>query len=304
MNIPTFASSILDQLDWKIVDLFQETVHIADLTLESLGLVAKKREKTIVASAAGIEKNSYERAYFELIERAITQDSHSFDEINSDPFRLSKSNGVSFHFQYELACDAARNELIERHLVLHSWLGLHPLRILTDKPWFSENLQDLYRSVLVDFGSAAGIQVRGCFLLPKQSNLPLVSGFAAANDPKMAIQKAELESMQRLAFLYGEDLPDQDPDFEPSPMYHQDYHLMERNHLLINEWIAKAGNESYCDESQDDIVFMDLTPKRKGMGFYVVQAQSEKYLPLIFGRIQSHPRFTAYPRSCLVHPIA
>jgi hypothetical protein len=145
-------------------------------------------------------------------------------------------------------------------------------------------------------------------LFPHTPAHPLVYGFAAATQATHALARAETEALQRLAFLWGEPLPERAPEPAPLPDYHQDYYLYPPNHAHIVRWLEGghdleareprssrrlAGPSIYDGERTQ---FIDLTPEPLRGKLAVAKAISSHARRLRFGA--PHARDEGVP-----HPI-
>ncbi len=327
---------------WSRPDCYAETVAIEGMHLVLTGLVSTSRDGTdVTGSAAETEASSVRRAYFELLERAATLDiyadtpasvlardatgavvrEHSGESLFPNGsegmgWTYSRSNGVAAASDWQTACRAAYAELTERHRVLCAWFGLTiPKRLPQATLGPLVELASLYEVETVSFPAPAAPAkgdeqvVVGVFAFPLMSMHPFVCGFAAGPSLTEAQARAERECLQRLGFLWGEEIPSQEPAVEKSPAYHQELYLWPPKHAAIRAWLAAnhAGKGELRGPglgASDGAspTFVDLTPAHLVGKVSVAKALDPTLLPLTFG--QGHPWVTTRAASLGVHPIA
>lgn len=323
---------------WGAPRRYVETVEISGVRLGMCGLVVRDGQgRQATGSAAGLDAIPIARAYFELVERtsvlgAIERDLQDYPVIDragrqigviakdrvfprSDDeaeMRYARSNGVAAHVSWEQACCAAALELIERDRVLRSWYGLGvPRRITIDRHIVLERLAPEYSFEAYAFdGAAANVAVYGVFAYPRSSDAPLTYGFAASESPSSALTSAVRECLQRLAFLWGESIPKQEPEFAPTPEYHQEFFLQPSMHERLRKWLAgeharfqvSGFAQRALEVTRLSDRFVDLTPNKVRARLRIVRALPESELPLVFGR--GHPDLDAIPAPLAVHPLA
>jgi ribosomal protein S12 methylthiotransferase accessory factor YcaO len=235
---------------------------------------------------------------------------------------FAKSNGVAAGSDWSSACRSARAELFERHAVLSSWYGLSvPERM--DLPTAAASdpvarLQGLYdfESYAFALDPGASLEVVGVFGFPTADGSPLVLGFGAAPDRAGALLRARSECLQRLAFLWGEEIPSAEPEPGKTADYHQEWFLWPPMHSRLRVWLAgghagRAALEStfaraLADHANDPVCYVELTPPHclsaAKPGVRVAKALCPALLPLTFGR--GHPNIVTADRSLAVHPVA
>lgn len=321
---------------WNAPEPFEQVVEVAGVELFLVGLVASREDGgDVVGSAAEPGSFAVARAYFELLERCAVLDAleknvstyslldaagNRIGDANeqrvfpatseSDPWAYSKSNGVAAGPDWQSACRSARAELVERHAVLISWYGLaqpSKLHVVADTTFAA--LGELYDVETYAFPAAdESLDVFGVFGFPKAPTSPLIIGFGAGLDRAEAALRAQRECLQRLAFLWGEAIPDEEPAFNKSPDYHQEYFLWPAMHERLRNWLGGGHlgratlrpSESGASEAH---YFVDLTPTHlEHTAFRVAKAMATYELPLVFGR--GHPLFDVRDERLLVHPIA
>ena len=225
-KITSLAKEVVAHFGWANYEEWSDKVVInSQLHLNLLGLSVNKAGRILTGSSASREPKDTLKAYAELIERIVVCEAGSAVKIAAGSgYQPSLSNGVSFALCWEDACEFAAVELIERHLILDSWLHQRRPTPWSWQPVASEMLQEEYQTVGIDFGSVywEGSEVlsAGWFLFPKQPQLPFVCGFGASRIAAQARNKAVEEGLQRLGFLFGEPIVTEDPEYEPSALYH------------------------------------------------------------------------------------
>lgn len=318
-------------------EVFLHRVRIGALDLWMVGLVAAMPENVTVTGAAAAEHGfPIDRAFFELLERLSifvaratreplrirdrsgalkgTRTASQVFPPDKKPERLraSLSNGVALHTSWLLACEAAQAELIERDRVLRSFAGEYtPTRLPDADAKLARALRADYEVSAYTFGPkrrklehvAAGL-----FLFPRRESAPLVYGFGAGTSGPAALASAKREALQRLAFLWGEQLPSASPAVAPLPDYHQEYYLYRPHHAILHNWLAgkrrrskpKSTNHTATNTVFDhDARFVDLTMTGAKGGLVVAKAISRNASSLRFGLSLAESRAGTPP-----HPIA
>ena len=280
------------------------------------------------------------RARFELLERAVTIDALSakppsyvarspegrrvgwassdevFPESDApDAYRHARSNGVALHVDRARAVDRAIAELAERDRVLRAWLGeTTPVPIpLTGFAAVLERATDhAFRAA--SFPAPPGpcfsssLEVAGVFGLPWSPTAPLVVGYAARATLEDALEAAARESLQQLAFLTGETIPDAPPPLGPSPLHHLEHWLYPGHRWILEAWLDEghAGLElgAALPHPGAAVRIVDLTRRdlgdRPSGSIAVVKALSRGAVPLVFG---GWPLARDLPAELRVHPI-
>jgi hypothetical protein len=284
----------------------------------------------VTGSAAQLGEPPLDRALYELCERAAVvegmepattplrhaRDSEAAFPSSPAPERWvhSRSNGVAFHTDLDEARRRALWELVERDRVLRAWYGeLVPAR--TELPGHLPLMQVCSQYALEAYllpsrdpaGHCADVRVAAVLGFPRGASLPLLIGFAARPRAGEALEAAASEALQRLAFVWGEPLPEAAPVVAPSPHTHLDWFLHPPHHRLLREWLAGAharyGADWQGTPFSGPVTYLDLTPPwLRGSG-WVVKAQCPGAVPLTFGcgpdRLAGH-----LPDHLRVHPIA
>lgn len=319
---------------WATPQPFVETVDIRGCRLGLVGLSAESEDGELACgSAAAVGELPLARAYFELLERTSILDALAepvperalWDESRREvgwcardvafpsappraPWRYAFSNGVASHRTWLAACASARLELAERDAVLRCWYGCGaPTRQpLGDQ--VPANLRALFDFEAVSFHTArrGPFQplVAGVFAFPKQPDGPIAYGFSARFTLDGALRDATRECLQSLGFLWGEALPEREPELQTAPAYHQEYYLHSRHHDRLRRWLdgAHADLRAEPDTGLGAVsAYVDLTPPHLRGRIAVAKALADFELPLTFGL--GHPCFRAAPAELRVHPI-
>jgi hypothetical protein len=312
-------------------DTFMQRSVVGKLELFMVGLVASTpTQPSVTGSAADSHGYPVDRAFFELLERMSImlvrgtpgslrmRDRHGAAKgsravarvFPTDPkpeaLRTSLSNGVALHETWPKACAAALCELVERDRVLRSFSGeFAPKRLQAVDRKLTRALRDQYAIEAYEFGPSRKGTLQhtaaGLFLFPHDATHPLAYGFGAALGPEAALTAAGNEALQRLAFLWGEELPTSTPSATPTPDYHQEHYLYPPHQKLLRAWLAGTWPKRQVAASQafdgERASFVDLTPTTLQPLAAVAKAISSNARLLRFGL--SDPRRPTPP-----HPIA
>ncbi len=313
---------------WSVVDCYQDATEVAGLRVEVVGLVARSSDGREVLGSAGEQgAPPFERAYFELIERIAIMDASGTsgpacgaspaqagccfpDEPEGATFRYSRSNGVAAGRDWESACQSARAELVERDRILRSWYGaIRPRPLLLPDDAALQTLAASYEFSAFSFPEleprlADDLHVVALFGLPRRRGVPLIFGSGAGSSQVQAWRRASRECLQRWAFLWGEPIPDAEPEFSATPEYHQELFLWPGMHARLIDWLrgehVTSNGSIACLKGHGDVLFSRL-PTRPNSGVCVARATSEAALPLVFGR--GHPLVHELPLTLAVHPL-
>ena len=188
----------------------------------------------------------------------------------SPRLRLSLSNGVALHSSWQAACSSALHELIERDRILRSFAGeFAPVRLEAPASELARATSEQFETAAYEIGRshpARRHRTRMWFMMPQQLN--------SANDLRLwniesladALLRAEREAMQRLAFLWGEELPSEQVEASPTPDFHQEYYLYPPNHARLTEWLAGQIKPRHALQQElplfdgSPVTYIDLTP--------------------------------------------
>jgi hypothetical protein len=315
---------------WTFQESFLQEASIGSLTLYMVGLVATQSE-TLQAMGSSTQADGYpvERAYFELLERISIYEARQpermldvrdadgvvlgqraaarvFPAQLSPSVRVSLSNGIALHGGWREACSAARHELVERDRVLRSFAGELPaVRLEVPDSELAQATTEYFDSAAYEFGhSTPAPQHRTVmlFMKPKQPELPINYGFGCDATLSGALLRAEREAMQRLAFLWGEDLPSEQVEPTPKPDFHQDYYLYPTNHQYLFEWLEGRRRPRHAAHARlplfdgEPVTYIDLTPESLRGVLAVAKAISPSARQLRFG-------LPGYPRGLVPHPV-
>ncbi len=318
---------------WTKPELFTDVTAIVGVSVHAVGVCSEHASgDCVTGSAAGLGAPDASRAYFELLERAAVMDAirrgaqhdlrlqdgtwcgrASAAELfppSPEPelWRYAKSNGVALGFHHVDACARAEWELIERDRILRSWRGqTRPLTLLDAiaDAALPRELAEVYdfQACLFPPGDSEYAPERtavgGVFGFPRQATAPLIFGFGARPSPSSALAAAGRECLQRLAFLWGEEIPDADPPFAPTAEVHQEYFLQPRRHATLQQWLSRgrynraSASRQAPARSRSARRFADLTPAALRGTIAIIKALPETELPLCFGRAAWDGDFTS-----------
>jgi hypothetical protein len=311
-------------------DTFLQRIVIGKLELFMVGLLANTpTQPSVTGSAADSQGYPVDRAFFELLERmsimlardtaagslrvrdprGAAKGSRASDRVfpsdaKPDSLRTALSNGVALHESWPKACAAALCELVERDRVLRSFQGeFAPKRLENVDRKLLRALGPQYAIEAYEFGPARDTKLQhtaaGLFLFPRNATHPLAYGFAAALAPQAALAAASGEALQRLAFLWGEDIPSAAPAPTPTPDYHQEHYLYPPHQKLLRAWLAgkrpkrrASGGPAFDGEHTS---FVDLTPTILQPLAAVAKAISRSAKRLRFGSPSPGPRTPPHP---------
>lgn len=307
-------------------DPFIDTLELEGHILGMVGLAAEFEGKLVTGSAANLGEPPIERAYYEFLERLAialahadrspkacvdttgrTCDPVAFDEVfPPDPTpeqKLSVSNGVALHSERQKAATAALHELAERDRVLRSFYGEGapvelPRHLLGPIVGFGARYEvSAYRFGREDEEPC----IAAVFGFPRKADTPLIYGFGGGADLQAALGAAERECLQRLAFLWGEEIPKAPPFPSPTPDYHQEAYLWPGSHAALRDWLWYGHGQ--LEPARPPLNsrlarLVDLTPEFLRGRLHVMRALVPGAMPLCFGLDRS------LPEPLRVHPIA
>lgn len=308
-------------------EIVADEIEIAGVRICRAGIQATTPAgEEVTGSAAVLEGSPFQRAYFELLERAALLDAatrscpirDAAGELvglappivpRNDPrSRPARSNGVALHRTWDEACRRARCELVERDRTLGAWYGELSL-VEMQRPAcltaFDVTHDWIARSVPAARGDVdSHIAVAVVVGFPREPGIPLARGFAGAGSLEAAVTAAAGEAIQSLAFLWGEPVPAEAPALTPTPLFHLDYYLWPGNHESLREWLEPSAPRAPPSRTtiDDQTRFVDLTPSVFGETLRVARAVRTSARELIFGEPPAQLR-SMLPRSRHVHPI-
>lgn len=316
---------------WQVVEVVDDAVDLDGLTIHRAGITAvSPNGLSAFGSAASLDDSPLCRARAELVERAAiaeamaspadafeTRDgsgrplgaapkSSVFPQSNAANWQYARSNGVASGASWKEACRRAREELAERDALLRAWYaGRAPVH--TDIPVTmlpATSSYDWHAGVLPTSTWAPELITVAIFAFPRTGELPLLRGFAAATEHRIALGRALGECLQSLAFLAEEPLPTGAPDPTASPLYHMDSYLFPGGHPRLRDWLfGQVSMELALDVAPrrdvSTVAFADLTPAGAPTSWKVARALCDDALPLTFG---DGPPWV--PRPLRAHPIA
>lgn len=324
--------------DWTLIDSLAEERRIADCGLILRGYACQRMhdQMIVTGSWAGWAEPAVDKARLELQERLALV--HAIDEssriwpllhlisrkktgfargsqlflTSNDPrtMQFARSNGVASGVDFADAARRAAFEIVERHMVLASWYGAsRPRPCVLPLPSALESLTKLFDILHYDFGSfdvqdCGRVYVRGTFLWPLDDAMPVIYGFGAGSTEDEAGSKALSEAVQRLAFLDPLEAPKDEPNFSPTPDFHQDYFLHPARKPKLRAWLQGEASHPACPVDfcrSGTAQAMDLTLRGVGHGA-VVRVMISGTLPLVFGRFQPSA-WPSLPADFLIHPI-
>ncbi len=307
-------------------EVFGESVAIDGLQpIELAGVMVQVRGEPVTGSAAALGRVPWERAYFELLERLSivgsihaerplalkSADGRPLGEVLCDEafpssgeagWNYARSNGAAIAPSWEQACERALGEAVERDAVLRSWYGELALSPLPDEQaelW--RPLRGIYELELrcvewLGFVVTVGVG------FPRSDEVPTCIAFGARRDAAASNAAAHGEFIQRLGFLWGEEIPTSEPTPEPNANYHQEYYLWRESGEHLRRWLAAEVREQASAPSSGPRGFADLTPPELEGKAAAARVIHPGLWPLTFGTGHVAPSSRAPVH--LVHPIA
>jgi hypothetical protein len=323
---------------WGEPTVFVETTDVAGVQIHVAGIYVRDQQGDVATGSAGdLVESPLDRAYFELLERAsilamsgvqvrrlptrsasglqrehVDMDLVAPANVDSARWRYSKSNGVAVAQTWDEACSRAQWELIERDRILRSWYGeLVPVRAVLPPGLLPTELCTVYsfEAYLFPDPNDSDVDVAGVFAFPKRDDAPLLYGFGARPSSRHALVVALGECIQRLGFLWGEDIPVEQPDRSPTPDFHQEFFLWRGSHDGLRDWLKGRHKELGVELHRSKTApgrerrFVDLTPPELSLKLFVAKALAESEIPLVFG--DGHPAVAGeLPDNLRVHPVS
>ncbi len=322
---------------WGDVVVFTDAASINGIDIHLAAIAATTAGgETVTGSAGDFCESPASRAYFELLERVSivrsetliwalpikTSTGRECAQVRSDliapksrhpdRWRYSRSNGVALGSSWAAACNRAEWELTERDRVLRSWYGeIPPLRVGLPPAALAPALEACYAFESYLFGPPAtsNVEVAGVFGFPKWDEAPFVCGFGARPVLEDAIGAALGECMQRLGFLWGEEIPSERPEMSVTPDFHQEFFLWPGARDRVREWL-QGGHQKFGVQlpsrptgCRGERLFLDVTPEGIAPRLFVAKAIPQGEMRLAFG--EGHPDIhEELPEPLWVHPVA
>jgi YcaO cyclodehydratase, ATP-ad Mg2+-binding len=337
MSLPQLRERYPLPEQWEEPTLFLETTTVGVIDIHVAGICARNRAGDIATGSAGdLLESPLNRAYFELLERAsiitmwstmgtilptrsaigaptahVPRDVIAPTSCDHDRWAHARSNGVAAGRTWQEACNRAEWELVERDRVLRSWygeLGCSPLEI--PRAMVPPALYSLYWFEAYVFGEseASNVQVAGVFGFPKHDDAPMLYGFGARPQLDQALTVAASECIQRLGFLWGEEIPSVQPVFSATPDFHQEFFLWPGAHERLHRWLAGEHRQlaqaivGSVPVVRCDRRFLDMTPAELTTKLFVAKAIPAGEMLLVFG--DGHPDLHGLPDDLRIHPIS
>ncbi len=279
--------------DWSLqLALFEKE----EILGETFSLCAYEATHPVLGAAHGSSASRFRDptvlAKYEMLERMtiVAQPKPSLPG-------MSRSNGVAFHDDVPRAEESALMELIERDALLRSWSGDAALRFdykaigdwvvsFKDPALWEEH----YRLVVARIESSVpGYSVSFACGFPRVEGIPIFYGFGCARASQQeANGKAIAEAEQRLAFLWGQDIPNGLPEVSSTPDFHQEYYLYPGSHKHLMRWLIRGRQKIFKTKAETqalqlaDANYEVLSVPHADSGI-VVKAEHPGLLPLKFG---------------------
>jgi hypothetical protein len=137
----------------------------------------------------------------------------------------------------------------------------------------------------------------------------MLCGFGARPTRERALAVAASECIQRLGFLWGEEIPIRCPDFSPTPDFHQEFFLWPSARERLHRWLAGEHREvglAFIESGSAlnrERQFVDMTPPELAPRLFVAKAVPDREISLVFG--DGHPAVTGQmPEGLRIHPIS
>ena len=320
---------------WSQPETFDDTFRLGDFKLLLSGLATRDDAGHEATGSAAELASPWLRSYFEMLERvsileALSKpDTERPIQIGRDEYRrlptadlfpespepndwrYAKSNGVAAHLSWDQACRSALMEAIERDRILRSWYGgSAPLRSAIPPRLIHSALAahfhfEAYQFPRGEWDNDSAVVI-GIFGFPKEKGIPRVMGFGAHTSRGAAFRKAMGECHQNTGFLWGEPLPEKEPDFSPTPAYHQERYLTPLGVRQLRKWL-NGGHTRFGTPPEANLnaatTYVDLTPPSLEGKLFVVKAICPQRLPLTFGHSRLHAP-ARFPEELLIHPMA
>jgi hypothetical protein len=322
----TIGSSTIELSGLSVSDVEGEQITGSAASADASGSATARSYFELLERVSVITAMRDRHGDYELLDRAgrLRGRARRCDLFPESPephrWRPSRSNGIALHLSWQEACDRAAAELVERDRVLRSWYGERaPVPCELPEELIPEGLRALaawraYELSAPSAGIGRAFTVVAVLAFPRAESTPIAYGFAAHLDRELAIKAAAGEAVQRFGFLFGEAVPGEVPSVSPTPDFHQEFFLFPPSHRILCEWLDSTSETSGSSGSpsgtaagsgpdvDDDLLFVDLTPKHLRGLLLVAKAICERAEPLVFGEPAPH-RARANPDR-RVHPVA
>ena len=310
---------------WSSLEEHRDQIQLGPHLLTRVGLATTGPDGTEVTGAAvSAEGDPTDRAFYELYERVAIIDTAPVacairdrlgeivgtlqqglpDPPEDDRRRPARSNGVAFHHHWEPACEAALLELCERDHVLSAWYGERGIKTVRPPGGLESIDTHRWRCGFVEPGyGTMDAFVAIVIGFPNDPSIPLARGFGAARGPSPALRKAATEAVQNLAFLWGSEVPERSPSFEPSPEFHLNYYLRSKHHKILERWMDSTHGYGRIPKIvETEVEYADISLDDAPPWGKVARALSEHAHPLIFGDPPEHV-IKYLPEDRWIHPV-
>jgi hypothetical protein len=285
------------------LEVFDERVLIGGLELYLVALRAGTVDLgALTASAAAIGGFDYVKAYQILHERVAAKRTWRLEEYAD--WRLAPADGVALETDIDLAFERAKRKLVARDAVLKSWFGgQRPLGMVRSAWEAPAELAPLYHFDTFELQCFSGWAASMVVGWPRNVKRdPLIFGYGAGRKTREAVQEAGMESLQRLGFLWGEDLPKSEPVFAPTSSYHLEMYLRPAGIKRFEDWLGgKHEASGQAPAKSPSFAAEDITPEHLKGRLTIVRARSAAIMPLAFGLCPHY----GLPKNSerLIHPV-
>jgi hypothetical protein len=326
---------------WGAIQIFEDSLNIGNINLKMIGMnLGDGAEFQVTGSAVELESAPWERAYFELLERGLLLEAEKIasqsslyylsvfnasevcmgtvngirvfkKDIINEKWKYSKSNGVAIQIGFRAASLSAGWELLERDRILRFWYSRRAPKLISDwqtvLPIELLNNFEINAYLFSEFDDdEQGIFVIGIFGFPKTQDTPFIMGLGAGASQAEALKKAITELYQRLAFLWGEPLPDKTPEFTINPQYHLDYYSFPSSWPYLKDWLngkLTPRQLNFRHPNWKDLFFVKLDLPEISSEIHLIKAISNHNIPLTFGIGNPKIAFEVEDQEA-IHPIA
>lgn len=319
----------------SILDRFDDVLEEDSPSLHLAGISAQRSDGKVLTGSAvdRTPEQARVRAYFELLERVAIFEAedrgpnHEFDILDRQgrptgqkaklpplsqihpTWRWSRSNGIAAHTNAVQAIHSAEYELLERDHILRSWFcslkprpAVQPLEIVTWGGYCFETFEFTPEN--------QAISVSGVFGFHPDLNQSVVFGFGAGRSPQESTHKAQKEALQRMAFLWGEPLPETNTPLDGSPDFHLDWFRRPHQRQRIERWLSgnapdlSIKNLPHYPHPLSHEGYIDLSMPHLAHRVTVVQAVAPDKMQLFFGFDSEWLTDRGADPDAWIHPIA